>query len=325
MKHSYVDWIGNDYTDNAAAVARDVAIAAVSGWPLDIPPGVYRSSQPFSFGRRGIRVAGHGRVVLKYIGSAPYCLTVDNGPESFGYDVRIENLTIEGSGAQAQSGFYQRNFVHGSYADIRVRNVTGAAFELNGDVCSEYARCVSSINEGDMLYTPSVGILARGSDICSDTTACTFSMPIIEGMRDIGLDAVRMANCTILGGTFEGGRGLGLRLGVGAVENTMHNLSCEANALGDALILGRMNELRGGYYSSRAASNPYESVNSIVVGDGATLNKINKVRAYTIRVVESSKGTEISGCDVLYRIIDDASRATLKGPMRQLYYSGDPT
>ena len=66
-------------------------------------------------------------------------------------------------------------------------------------------------------------------------------------------------------------------------------------------------------------------ISDIVVGDGATLNKINKVRAYTIRVVESSKGTEISGCDVLYRIIDDASRATLKGPMRQLYYSGDPT
>lgn len=88
--------LGNDAADDTSACQAAINRAGVSGKPLFIPPGVYRTYSPLTISASGVRVIGGNRdsSIIRNM-SALTAMSIT------GYDVCLENFTITGAAPSA--------------------------------------------------------------------------------------------------------------------------------------------------------------------------------------------------------------------------------
>lgn len=318
---------GDGRTDDSRAVRAAVAAAAAQRRELVFPTGIYLSSEPFDFSAPLLRVRGDGMVVLRHTGDARACVIVDFGVDAYGHDNALTNLIIEGSGAPNQDGLYSRHAHRSLRQNLWVRNVTGRAFHVVGEVVTIYEHCGCSNALTRFTHTPSHSLFVRGSPLIKRTTDVTFINFVAEVGRVAGVDLDQCDRCSFYMGTSEGigrtsARGSaakGVLIGPTTAGITFEGFHNELNTGGDFDISGKYHQVRGLAAESRADSAPYDSIKSIIVRGGAEGVQIENVTAYAIEIQAGAISTSLRHLDC--HRIDDAGTGTLMFDNREIYRS----
>lgn len=317
---------GDGRTDDYAALTEAVAAAAASGRPLVLPAGIYLHSRPINLAFAGLCVRGEGTAVLRHTGASSPCVNMDAGERRIIYNHVLENVVIEGSGAPNQDGLFVRNMPHGIRRNIRVRNVTGRAFHILGDVLSIWENCIVSANEGAFRHVPAIAFQVGATPIVSSTSAVLFINCIAESATDSGWYLDRCDACKWVGGTSEGlgkhgtpgRRPIGIFLGDGATQNSFDSFFMEENDGGDLVVEGHNNRFGDCALQSRATASPYEAVRSIIVRSGARGNRFDGGVAFSASVERGALNTSFRHMEVAHRI-DDLGTGTVIADCLQLY------
>ena len=318
---------GDGKTDDSRAIRAAVAAATAQRRELVFPAGIYLSSEAFDFSFTLLRVRGEGMVILRHTGRARACVIVDFGPEGYGHDNVLTNLIIEGSGTPGQDGLYSRHAHRSLRQNIWVRNVTGRAFHVVGEVVTIYTHCGCSNALMKFAHVPSHSLAVRGSKLIKRTTDVTFINFVADVGRIAGIDLDECDRCFFQMGTSEGiGRtpprspaAKGVLIGPNTAGLTFDGLHNELNTGGDFDISGKYHQVRGLAAESRADVAPYDSVKSIIVRKGAEGVQIENVTAYAIEVEAGAVNTSLRHIDC--HRIDDAGTGTLLFDNRELYRS----
>lgn len=319
---------GDGRTDDHAALTAAAAAATASGRELVLPAGVYVHSRPLDLSLAGLRLRGEGQVTLRHTGAASPCVLVDAGERGVAYDHILENLIIEGSGAPDQDGLFVRNMPHSVRRNIRVRNVTGYAFHILGDVLSTWENCIVSPNEGAFRHLPARGFQIGGSPAVSSSTAVVFINCLAEGATDYGWYLDHCGASKWVGGTSEGhgrhgtarGHSIGLFISRNAAANSFDTFFMEMNRGGDLVLEGSGNRFDNCAMQSRADTSPYEAVRSIIVRSEARGNRIDGGSAYSAMIEQGALNTTIRHMELGLRI-DDAGTGTVIADCLQLFNS----
>jgi hypothetical protein len=321
--------MGDGRTDDHGALSAAVTVAAREGKALVLPSGVYLHSRPLNLAFGGLRIRGEGLAILRYTGASSPCVSMDAGGTSIIYDHVLENLIIEGSGAAGQDGLFVRNMPHGLRRNIRVRNVTGRAFHILGDVLSIWESCIVSPNERAFRTVPARAFQIGASDAVSATTAVLFINCMAEGATEYGWYLDRCEACRWIGGTSEGIRGgghvnedraIGLFVGAGASQNSFNSFFMEQNEGGDAIISGNGNRFADCVMQSRATTSPYEAVRSISVSEGARGTRFEGGSAYFAAIERGALNTTFRHME-LGHSINDRGTGTVIADCLQMYHS----
>lgn len=311
---------GDGRADDIEPIERALRAAIDGQHELCFPGGVYRISRPLRLGFSGLRVRGEGQAVLRFSGNADHCVSIDAGEQSILYNNVIENLTIEGSGAEGQDGLLIRNAAHGIRRNIRVRNVRRFGFNICGDVLSLYENCIVSDNELDFAQTPETAFFIGHSRSISSTTACTFLNCLAEIGRRSGWHLENASHNKWIGGTSEGIAGHGLVLSANSAGNSFDSFFMEENAEGDLLCLGRNTVFRECAMTSRSSRAPYDEVKSIQLKAESSGIRIVGGLAYAAQIDKGAAAASFEHVNFLYRIFD-AGEGTRILSCRQLYNS----
>lgn len=320
---------GDGTTDDYEALTAAVAAAAAQSKELLFPAGIYAHSRPLDLGFPRLRVRGEGLVVLRHTGSSSPCVSIDAGDRAVLYDHVVENIVIEGSGAPKQDGLFVRNMPHGVRRNIRVRNVTGRAFHILGDVLSIWENCIVSGNEGPFEHLPARAFEIDGSPVVSATSAVLFINCMAETATEYGWYLGKCEACRWVGGTSEGlGRhgkprrpSVGIFVTRGASQNSFDSFFMELNDGGDVVIDGHANRFGDCVMQSRAIASPYESVRSIVVRAGARGNRFEGGSAFSATLERGAQNTTFRHMELGHRI-DDQGTGTVIADCLQLFRSG---
>ncbi len=218
--------VGDDVTDDAAAIAAALAAIPATGGVLYFPPAVYKHTTTLDFTHTGIRVVGYG-AVLHYTGAGTCVQMLTVNPFNY-YDLGMEGLTIRGN-ASATIGLVLDRVNHGTFKDLCVQDVTTTGFQIGPAVCNRFENLRVSHNERVPLVETVTGI-----DVVEVATANTFINPIIEGVSGTGIRITNGADNTFVGGTSEG-NATGVEVLTGS-NNTFIGLDCEANTVNDYVL-----------------------------------------------------------------------------------------
>lgn len=319
---------GDGTADDHAALTSAIAAAVARKQPLVLPAGVYLHSRPLNLGFSGLRVQGLGSVTLRHTGRGSPCIVMDAGESGILYNHVLENVTIEGSGASGQDGVFVRNMPHGIRRNIRVRNVTGRAFHILGDVLSTWENCIVSPNEGAFQHLPARGFEIGGTPAVSGTTALVFINCIAECAREFGWYLDRCDASRWLGGTSEGlgrhGRprhpAIGVFIGPNSTQNSFDGLFMEQNDGGDVVIEGHSNHFADCVIQTRSDTSPYEALRSIVVRAGARGNRFEGGSAYSALIERGALNTTVRHMEFGHKV-DDLGTGTVIADCLQLHNS----
>lgn len=319
---------GDGRTDDHAALSSAVAAAAAGNRSLVLRAGTYLHGRPLNLAFAGLRIRGEGLVTLRHTGASSPCVSMDAGDRAILYDHVLENIIIEGSGAPNQDGLFVRNMPHGIRRNIRVRNVTGRAFHILGDVLSTWENCIVSANEGAFRHVPARDFQIGGSAAVSATTAVLFINCIAESATECGWYLDRCDDCKWVGGASEGlgrhgtpgRRPIGLFVSRGASQNSFDSVSMELNDGGDVVVEGNGNHFVDCVMQSRAAASPYESVRSITVRGTARGNRFEGGSAYFAAVERGASNSTFRHIELTHSI-NDQGAGTVIADCLQLFNS----
>lgn len=304
--------------DSLAAIeaARDAAIAANK--TLVFPQGTYKISATLELGYARLHVRGEERAVIQGDFTTGPIVSVSSSGIAYQFSFRNFVLVGKYSGATpvgTEVGLRTQNVVHAVYENIRVRNVTGKAFHVTGDVLSVYSNLVSD-QQNDGLsneMVPQYDLYIDGTASNSSTTTCQFNNCILERGTVAGLYIAKGTNNIFKGGSAEGLPGRGVIVSADAHRNQFDQFYCEYNAGGDFDISGT-----GNVFVNCEAYDLARATASFRVRSGALRNVIEKCGAVTasgaytiVQIDAGAEDTVVRDC-ALYKLTDLGTRTWLE-------------
>jgi hypothetical protein len=313
--------------DSTSAINAAKAVAEAQRRELVFPAGDYLFSETLSLGWFEGIVRGVGRVTL--ICTDPdieVCVLLD-GSESATLSHRFENIDIYGAGGAEQIGLHALNGLCSVRRNITVRNVGGTAFRIDGDVLSEWDNC--RVIQGGHPFGPAVpdfGFAIADSPRISATSACIFNNCMVEVAKVRGWYLFKCINSKWTGGTSEGLGGhvledqpsvVGMLIDVDSERNIFEEVFFESNTGGDVVVYGRFNTFKGCTMFSLSKTEPYNSVLSIEVKEGALGNTFQDGHAYAAAVDSGGIGTQFDRMDFDFSVTDSGTGTQINRTRQQ--------
>lgn len=299
-------------SDNTASINTAIAAAISANACLFFPPGIYQHATAISItltATQTLCMEGKNRQSrFKYTGTTTTSAWTFTGNYSANQpSFQFSNLTFDANGL-ASYAFTGNDSIHGRYYDLEARNATVAGFLcLSCDTDVWIAPIVSQYIEGYTTRPQYAMVLdtggAGGAGLSSDETIID---PSFEYLSTAALWMKEVINTTVIGGTMEGGGGVGILCDTNCVDNKFIGSDIEANTGYDITCAGKGNQfspavaastsglnLLSGCIGSDVSNGNFTTVN---VSSGALSNKIHNI---TLTSAISDSGTETEWYDVL--------------------------
>lgn len=237
--------------------ARNWLNAAVVKTRLTFSAGTYGYSASPNWAIQNATIEGVGDVHLQYSGTANAWIVDGAGQPNGGcYNNRVYGFVIDAP-TTAQNGAFVKNCHHGVYKfKVRGAGANFAGIKVESCVVSRFDDLEVSPNADGAWYTnatPQTGLWLTGG-VGTQTSYCTFTNPIMEGLAKVGSGAGMLLDGAfgnyIVSGTSEGCT-IGIALGTvaqGCRDNKFFGIDLEANTDVDIY--------------DQAAGSEYHSVNS---------------------------------------------------------------
>jgi hypothetical protein len=256
-------------SQDALDAARAVA-AASAPTPVEIvfPEGTYRYTTSPDWAISNLTLRARGRVVLSHEGTGLAWRFGADAATSYYLNVTQTGDFVISGNANTTDGLQTRH-LHHSYIKAEIRNCTSTGAKVYGSVLSTFDIAVT-INRGAMTHVPEDGLEIYGTSQITQTTACKFNV-IIEGVTGNGLILVEAAGNSF-SGTSEGNTLRGVYLFEDSPTNMFDTFFMEENDTGDVYCLSNGNQFNNCTASTRAPSEPYDSVKSIEFAGTAARN-----------------------------------------------------
>lgn len=275
-------------SQTAFDAARAVA-ASSAPTPVEIvfPEGTYRYTTSPDWAISNLTLRARGRVVLRHEGSGLAWRFGADDTTSFYLNVTQTGDFVISGNATTTDGLQTRH-LHHSNIKAEIRNCTDTGVKVYGSVLSKFDLAVT-VNRGAMTHVPDDGLEIYGTGQISQTTACEFNV-IMEGVGANGVILVAAAGNTFRG-TSEGNTARGVYLFDGSDGNTFDTFFMEENDAGDVYCASDNNQFRNCTASTRAPSEPYDSVKSVEFADTAARNQWLGGVFYTMTIGASCTDT----------------------------------
>lgn len=232
-------WLGWDASIQDLVVS---AVLPIKEWIF--PEGEYDYTNTYTFDDsvtgqtyRDLRITGQGETILQFNGTGEAAAIIGN--DNIATVCHLNDIKILGN-PNCTNVLRLRRVSRASFKNIKLEESTGDALAMDFCLLNNIENLqVSGADVGVMTTRPSNGIHLYGQ-----STANTFTNPVIEGVTDIGIYITDGSGSNeFMGGTCESGSGplkqdYGIKVDALCDRNKFDTVFCEDNAVEDILDFG---------------------------------------------------------------------------------------